>query len=100
MEKTVDQVLAKHTRLHKGSGKRIFELQPEIDWNKGKALCWLLALAFLYQARMGLTIRKEREKVKPRSATISRHRRLGPLLVVMGVAGYCFGLILVYIDKG
>jgi hypothetical protein len=58
-----------------------------------------LALAFMYQAWMGLTIRRARKKGEPRSITIRRHRRLGPLLVVLGVAGYCFGLVLVYVDK-
>lgn len=42
VEKAVDQVLAAHAGLRKGKGKKVFELQPEIDWHKGKALCWLM----------------------------------------------------------
>ena len=42
VEEAVDHVLADHTGLRKGTGKKIFELQPEIDWHKGKALCWLM----------------------------------------------------------
>lgn len=42
VEDAVDQVLAEHTGLRKGTGKKVFELQPEIDWHKGKALCWLM----------------------------------------------------------
>jgi len=42
VEEAVDQVLAEHTGLRKGTGKKVFELQPEIDWHKGKALCWLM----------------------------------------------------------
>jgi len=60
----------------------------------------LLALAFLYQARMGLVIRRGRRKGEPQFVAIKRHRKFGPLLVAMGILGYCFGLILVYIDKG
>jgi hypothetical protein len=60
----------------------------------------LLALVFLYQARMGLTIRRGRKRGEPRLIAVRRHRRLGPFLVVLGLAGFCLGLILVSIDKG
>jgi trehalose 6-phosphate phosphatase len=43
VEDTVDRVLQEHPRLRKGSGKKVFELQPDIDWHKGKAVLWLLA---------------------------------------------------------
>jgi alpha,alpha-trehalase len=42
VEDAVDRVKKEHTRLRKSSGKKIFELQPDIDWNKGKALLYLL----------------------------------------------------------
>ncbi len=42
VEEAVDQVLAEHGELRKATGKKIFELQPDIDWHKGKALLWLL----------------------------------------------------------
>jgi trehalose-phosphatase len=35
-------VLAHHPELRKGSGKKVLELQPQIDWHKGKAVLWLL----------------------------------------------------------
>lgn len=38
----VDQVHARHPELRKSTGKKIFELQPDIDWHKGRALRWLL----------------------------------------------------------
>jgi len=60
----------------------------------------LLALVFLYQARMGLSIRRGRKRGEPQLKAMRRHRRLGPFLVVMGLLGYCLGLILVSIDKG
>jgi trehalose 6-phosphate phosphatase len=42
VEEAVDRVLEEHTELRKTAGKKIFELQPDIDWHKGKALLWLL----------------------------------------------------------
>ena len=60
----------------------------------------LLALVFLYQARMGLSIRRGRKRGESRVIAMRRHRRLGPFLVVLGLLGYCLGLILVSIDKG
>lgn len=38
----VDGVLADSEGLRKTGGKLIFELRPDIDWDKGKALNWLL----------------------------------------------------------
>ena len=42
VEKAVDQVLESYPDLRKSSGKKVFELQPRIDWHKGRALLWLL----------------------------------------------------------
>jgi alpha,alpha-trehalase len=42
VEDAVEQVLAEQAGLRKASGKKIFELQPDIDWHKGKALEWLM----------------------------------------------------------
>ena len=60
----------------------------------------LLALAFMYQAWQGLAVRRGRKRGEPRLQAVKRHRRLGPVLVVLGVLGFCAGLILVIIDKG
>jgi alpha,alpha-trehalase len=38
----VDEVASWHKELRKTYGKKVFELQPNIDWNKGKALLFLL----------------------------------------------------------
>ncbi|APG28891.1 trehalose-phosphatase [Syntrophotalea acetylenivorans] len=38
----VDRVLADSEGLRKTGGKKIFELRPDIDWDKGKAVNWLL----------------------------------------------------------
>ena len=37
IESVVDAVLAAQPQLRKGWGKKVFELQPRIDWHKGKA---------------------------------------------------------------
>jgi trehalose 6-phosphate phosphatase len=42
VEGMVDQVQEENGRLRKTAGKKILELQPDIDWHKGKALTWLL----------------------------------------------------------
>lgn len=42
VEQAVDCVLGGHPNLRKSTGKKIFELQPDVDWNKGQALLWLL----------------------------------------------------------
>jgi alpha,alpha-trehalase len=47
VEKIVDAVLADHGGLRKGRGKKVFELQPDIDWDKGRAVVWL-------QGKLGL----------------------------------------------
>lgn len=60
----------------------------------------LLALAFVYQAWLGFAIRSGRQSGRPRPTNIKKHRKFGPLLVLMSAAGYFFGLILVSLDKG
>jgi hypothetical protein len=60
----------------------------------------LLALASLYQAWLGLSVRQGRMGGEPRFSAMRMHRRLGPWLVAMGLMGFCFGLMLVVIDKG
>ena len=54
----------------------------------------------LYQSWIGLKIRKGRETGQSQFAAVKKHRKLGPILVFTGLLGYCFGLILVFIDKG
>jgi len=41
VEEVVDRGQRGSKGLRKTSGKKIFELQPDIDWHKGKALLWL-----------------------------------------------------------
>src|SRR5258708_28480940 len=38
----VDAVAARHRELRRMDGKKVYELLPDVDWNKGKAVLWLL----------------------------------------------------------
>lgn len=42
VEKAVDTVIATAEGLRKKGGKKVFEVQPDADWDKGKAVLWLL----------------------------------------------------------
>jgi alpha,alpha-trehalase len=42
VEAAVDEVVGRFPKLRKTYGKKIFELRPRIDWDKGKAVLWLL----------------------------------------------------------
>lgn len=42
VEKIVDEVLKKYPQLRKTNGKKVFEIRPKIDWDKGKAVEWIL----------------------------------------------------------
>lgn len=42
VEQAVDRVSSRFGRLRISRGKMIFEVQPAIDWDKGRAVLWLL----------------------------------------------------------
>jgi trehalose-phosphatase len=42
VEAAVAEVAAAHPRLRRTGGKKVFELRPDVDWDKGRALLWLL----------------------------------------------------------
>lgn len=42
VESIVEQLGRAHPSLRMERGKRVFELRPDIDWDKGRAVCWLL----------------------------------------------------------
>jgi trehalose-phosphatase len=50
IEAAVDRALARHAGLRKTGGKKIFELRPDVDWDKGRAVLWLLENLSLAQA--------------------------------------------------
>lgn len=47
VEAVIDAVRAGAEGLRKTGGKRIWELRPDVEWDKGRALWWLLELAGL-----------------------------------------------------
>ena len=59
-----------------------------------------VALMILYQGWLGFRIRKNRLGKTPDFKAIKRHRLVGPYLVAAGIAGFLFGVALVYIDQG
>lgn len=50
VEAAVDAALARHPGLRKTGGKKIFELRPAIDWDKGRAVLWLMTVLGLDHA--------------------------------------------------
>ncbi len=42
IESAVKETAERFSQLRRGAGKKVHELQPRLDWNKGKALSWLL----------------------------------------------------------
>lgn len=42
VKKTVEQVLASAQGLRKLAGKKVIEIQPEVEWNKGRAVRWIM----------------------------------------------------------
>ena len=42
LERAVSEVAARHQELRTIEGKKVYELLPSIDWDKGKAVLWLL----------------------------------------------------------
>lgn len=42
LERAVSEVAARHRELRTMEGKKVYELLPNTDWDKGKAVLWLL----------------------------------------------------------
>ncbi|KAF1331148.1 Trehalose-phosphatase, partial [Globisporangium splendens] len=43
VERIVDDYVAHHPSLVKKHGKKVFELRPQVDWNKGRAVLFILS---------------------------------------------------------
>jgi trehalose-phosphatase len=52
VERAVSEVAARHRELRKMDGKKVYELLPDIDWDKGKAVLWLLETPGLERAKV------------------------------------------------
>jgi hypothetical protein len=76
------------------------QLVPWLALGHGIFNALVLAL-FCYQGWLGLAIRRARKAGAPLPfVAVRRHRRSGPVLAVLGLAGFLAGLILVILDKG
>jgi hypothetical protein len=61
----------------------------------------IMMLFFLYQGWIGLRVRRARIAKEPLPfPMIKRHRRMGPVLVILGGLGFLDGLTLVLLDSG
>jgi alpha,alpha-trehalase len=52
LTKAVEAVAARHPELRRIDGKKVYELLPNIDWDKGKAVLWLVQMLGL-ESRSG-----------------------------------------------
>ncbi len=42
IKRRVNRMIADHPQFKKGEGKKIFEIKPDVQWHKGKAVNWIL----------------------------------------------------------
>jgi len=56
-----------------------------------------IMLLIMYQGMLGLKIRKSET---PPIQIIKRHRKIGPIAVVLGSAGFFAGMFIIYLDVG
>ena len=52
LEAAVSEVVARYRELRRMEGKKVYELLPRIDWDKGKAALWLLENLGLKQRKV------------------------------------------------
>jgi hypothetical protein len=58
-------------------------------------------LLFFYHGWLGISIRRARKSKAPLPfGAIKRHRKTGPVLVIMGVLGFLIGFTLTMLDSG
>jgi len=51
VEQCVNEVAERHRELRKMDGKKVYEMLPGVDWDKGKAVLWLLKTLGLERAK-------------------------------------------------
>lgn len=52
VERAVNEVATRHRELGRMDGKKVYELLPGIDWDKGRAVLWLLETPGLERAKV------------------------------------------------
>lgn len=82
---------------HSEAGSLIFEYMKYMHGIYNS----LVVLLFIYQGKLGLKIRKERQIDSQSSFRfIKTHRKLGPFLALFGIAGFFAGAMIVYLAEG
>ncbi len=61
---------------------------------------FVMMLLFMYQGSLGLRIRSGRKEGSIIPAVVRRHRKLGPVLAMLGIAGFLSGVFLASVDRG
>ncbi len=51
LQHTVDKILKKHPSLRKRMGKMVYEIEPDLPWDKGAAVLWFLKTLGLEDAK-------------------------------------------------
>ena len=57
-------------------------------------------LLFIYQAYLGLSMRRSKLAGQIDIVKVRRHKRNGPIAATLAIFGYVFGLVIVSIDRG
>lgn len=57
----------------------------------------LVIMLFIYQGLLGFRIRRSQQRQLP---LIKRHRKIGPVAAVLGLAGFIAGIVVVFFDTG
>lgn len=52
VKQAVDEIAARHRELRRIAGKKVYELRPDMDWDKGRAVIWLLETLGLAQSEV------------------------------------------------
>jgi len=60
----------------------------------------LMFFGFIWMGTLGLRIRRARKKGELARAAVKRHRRVGPYMAPMGIAGFFAGTVIIYLDRG
>ena len=52
LKQRFDDILSHYSELRKSTGKKVIEIRPDIDWNKGRALLYLLEALYTDSGRV------------------------------------------------
>jgi trehalose 6-phosphate phosphatase len=79
VKQVVGEVAWRHRELRKMTGKKVHELQPDIDWDKGRALMWLLETLGL-EGRNVFAIYIGDDRTDEDAFRVLKHRGIGILV--------------------